>query len=419
MDSFISRNVADLVRGALERFSVVVVEGVRRSGKSTLAAALVEGLLHAIVSFDDAETRAAAQADPHTFLEPALNGRTMVIDEGQRSPEIIFAVKSLVDADRRPGRFALIGSSKLLAAPEAPDSLADWAVSIRLRPFSQGGLAGRKEDYVDQLLTWPEQIAAVRSDWRRADYARAAYLGVYPEIQGLESPWRALWLDSCAERLLSRDARSVVERISAARLRAVARLLAANQAGELVKAGVARDAGISANSVTTCLDAPSRLFVVEAVQPWTANPRRRETGRPKTVIGDSGLAAHLAKASLERLLSDAGGNLLGSAIEGLVALELLKQRSWSQQRWDLFHYRDRRGLEVEAAVELADGRVVLIEVKAASSYRSEHFAASKQLAGQLGDRLAAGVVLAADHGYRHDRNLFGLPISALWENWAG
>ena len=418
MQPLVPRNLTAFALGALERFPVLVIDGARRVGKSTLAEVLVRDRPHTSVSFDDAAAAAAAIADPRTFLEGASAGRTMVIDEVQRAPEIILAVKAEVDRDPRPARFVLTGSSDLLADSGLPDSLAGRAVTVRLRPFSQGEVAGRKEDFVARLLAAPEQVGAVRSEWDRARYARAIHLGGYPEVRGLDSPWRDLWLDSYIERLTARDAQSVVERVSANRLRAVLRLLAANQAGELVKARLAQDAGISANSVTTCLDALGRLFVIEQLPPWTANLRRREIGRPKVALADPGLAAHLAKTSLERLAADTGGGLLGPGLEGLVLLELMKQKGWSQHRWDLAHYRDRGGLEVDLVVELSDGQVILIEVKAAASYRPDHFTAIKKMAEPLGDRFAAGVVLTtAGHGYRHSRNVFGLPVSALWEDW--
>ncbi|MDR1265211.1 MAG: DUF4143 domain-containing protein [Propionibacteriaceae bacterium] len=117
-------------------------------------------------------------------------------------------------------------------------------------------------------------------------------------------------------------------------------------------------------------------------------------------------------------MADRGGDWIGRTLEGLVVTELLKQRSWSGARWELSHYRDRDGLEVDAVIELEDGKVILVEVKTASTYRFEHFTAMDKLAARLGERCVAGVVLAAtDHGWRYSQRLAGLPISALWQDW--
>ena len=418
MADLVRRNIADLARGALDHFPVVVIQGVRRAGKSTLAGELASERSCVSVSLDDDETRASATEDPATLLEPARSGQLIVIDEIQRVPDLVLAVKAEVDRAQQPGRFILTGSSDFLALPQIPDSLAGRAATIRLRPFSQGELAGRREDFVSRILDGLDGVADVSSPWKRADYAEAAWRGGYPEPLALDEPWRTMWLDSYVERMTSRDAQSVSERVSAERLRVVLRLLAANQAGELVKTRVARDAGISDTSVTTCLDTLKTLFLVDTIPPWTANLAKREIGRPKAVVSDPGLALYLSRISRAQLTSDQGGDWLGHTLEGLVTTELLKQRAWSSTRWELSHYRDRNGLETDAVVELDDGRVILLEVKASATYRSEHFEPMRKMAEQLGDRLVAGIVLTtADHGWRYTNTMAGLPISALWQEW--
>jgi predicted AAA+ superfamily ATPase len=186
----------------------------------------------------------------------------------------------------------------------------------------------------------------------------------------------------------------------------------------LVKARLATGAGISNQSVTTCVDTLRTLFLLETIPSFTANLTRREIGRPKALIADPGLALHLATVSLPQLLADTGGDWAGHCLEGFVGTELLKQQSWSDTRWSLSHYRDRSKLEVDLVVELEDARVILIEVKSSTTYRAEDFSGIERLGFMLGERLAAGVVLGtSDHGWRYSEKLVGLPISALWQKW--
>ncbi|MDR1791789.1 MAG: ATP-binding protein [Propionibacteriaceae bacterium] len=418
MESLVKRNIHALAEGALGHFPVLVIQGVRRAGKSTLAAQLAAGRPHTLVSMDDTESRESALSDPDTLLKPAADS-LMVIDEVQRVPGLILAVKSVVDKDKQPGRFILAGSSDFMALPDIPDSLAGRAATIRLRPFSQGELAGRQEDFVARLLRGFEALEC-RSTWTRENYAQMAWRGGYPEVLGLEEPWRSLWIDSYLDRLTARDAQSVTEKVSAARVRAVLRLIAANQGGELVKARIAQAAGISTNSVTTCLDTLKALYLVDTVPAATVNLTKRETDRTKAVISDTSLALQLNNITVEQLASASphGNDWFGRTLEAVVIAELLKQRDWSAERWSLSHYRDTTGLEVDAVIELAGDRVILIEVKASSSYHSGQFDSIKKLAAKLGDRFVAGIVLTtADHAWRYTDNLIGLPVAALWEAW--
>lgn len=130
------------------------------------------------------------------------------------------------------------------------------------------------------------------------------------------------------------------------RLRSVLSLLAANQAGELVKARIADGADIPRNTITAYLDVLRSVYLVDELPPWTANLTRREIGRPKAFVADSALALRLNRQAEQQLLPLTSGSV-GSLFEAFVAGELLKQRSWSEHDYQLFHFRDRDGAEVD------------------------------------------------------------------------
>ncbi|MCL2788782.1 MAG: ATP-binding protein [Micrococcales bacterium] len=411
--TLLPRNVAALASGALDRFPILAIQGARRVGKSTLATMLVADRPHVIASLDDEEQATLARQDPRGFLAQRGNA-TLVIDEVQRVPELILAVKHEVDRSGDLGNFILTGSSNITSSRRIPDSLAGRAITIRLGGLSQGEMAGVREDFVTCACRGFDEAAA-ESSWTREDYVDAVAAGGYPELRRLDGQWRALWADSYLDRLTSRDILDAGGNVAAPRVRAILGLVAANQAGELVKARLAAAADISERSVTTCLEALRSLHVTSAIPPWTANLTKRQIGRPKALVTDSGLATHLAGVEIDLLKRELGRTTLGPFMEGFVMAELLKQRTWSSTRWDLAHFRDRNGLEVDGVIQLADGRIILLEIKATQTYRSEHFAAMKSLQASLGDRLVAGVVLTlSDHSYRYADKLWGLPISALW-----
>ncbi|MEY9852912.1 putative AAA+ superfamily ATPase [Leifsonia sp. EB41] len=413
--ALIDRNVftfADSIAGA---FPALVIQGARQVGKSTLAGQLARGRDAQILTLDDEQTRAAAVEDPTGFVEQNPDGM-LVIDEIQRHPELTLAVKASIDRNRRPGRFILTGSSDLLRSRRATDSLAGRAISVSLRSFSQGELHGRREDFVRAALGSALK-ATVKSELTRNDYARMIASGGYPDAHDRTARLRSIWFDGYVDRLVRRDARELINITDPHRLKSLLRLIAANQSGELVKARFAQDAAIPPTSITAYLDTLEMLFLVDLLQPWSPNLTSRETGRAKATISDSGLASRLSRVTEGQLTPvDGSAHHIGALMEGFVVGELLKQQTWSDEEFELFHYRTKSGVEVDIVIELADGSVLAIEVKSGSTFKTDHFRGLRYLRDRLGDRFIAGIVLNTGRtGYRYSDRLWGLPVASLWE----
>lgn len=406
------RHAADHGRAILDAFPALAISGARQVGKSTLAQHLAAGRPHHAVTLDDPSTFDAARADQRAFVEQAGDG-LLVIDEVQRLPELALAIKASIDRDRRPGRFLLTGSADLLNVKGRSDSLAGRAVTLRLRGFSQGELLGVRDAFIDAVLarTPPPRSTT----WDRAAYVAALGRGGYPDVQDLPPRMRHAWIDSYVDRVLQRDAVALPSGGQTSRIRTLLGSIAADQAGELVKARLADQTNVPANSVSAYLDVLHSVFLVDSIPPWTTNLTKREVGRPKTLVSDSAVALRLTRQTprqLEALTSDT----IGGHLEAFVASKLLKQMAWSSEEFQLFHYRDRNGAEVDLVVELDDGRVIGIEVKASSTFRTQHFKGLRMLQEKLGDRFIAGFVLGtATEPHQHAERLMGLPISALWE----
>ncbi|MDR3070505.1 MAG: AAA family ATPase, partial [Propionibacteriaceae bacterium] len=275
MTTLISRNLQEIGSEALATFPAVVIQGARRVGKSTFSDMLTKDRPRRFLTLDDTGTRAAAVADPKAFVSQSPDS-TLVIDEIQRLPELILEVKAAIDRANSPGRFVLTGSSNLLRLRRTPDSLAGRAVTLNLGGFSQGELVGAKEDfagYLFELGTIDSVLspADFTTEWSREDYAQAIVRGSYPEVQNLSLRMRNLWLRSYVERLTERDAEDVIPSLTASRLQATLRALAANQSGEMVKSRIAEVADLPATTVTRYLDTLETLYLASGVPPWTAN----------------------------------------------------------------------------------------------------------------------------------------------------
>lgn len=414
MNALLARHLGARAAETLEHFPVVVVQGARQVGKSTFVKMLVENIAARHVTLDDAATRAAALEDPEAFVAQAER-ETLVIDEIQRAPELILAIKASVDRNRKPGRFLLTGSSDLLKLERSPDSLAGRAVSVRLHGFSQGELIGRLDDFASALQA-TTRFASFKTNTTRSDYATMLGRGGYPELRDLPQRLRATWIDGYLERIVQRDVNDISNISDPSRLLRVLGLLAANQAGELVPARVARDVRIPASTLDRDLDLLATLYLIDRVPSYSRSLTRRQVGKPKALVSDSALALRLGQLDADRLADVTAGDLLGPQLEGLVTAELLKQRGWSEADYTLGHFRDSDGAEVDLIIEYADGSVVGVEVKASSTLKAQHFTGLKLLRERLGDRFVAGVVLnTADRGYDFGPRLGSLPIAALWE----
>ncbi|MGO1234648.1 MAG: ATP-binding protein [Microbacterium gubbeenense] len=407
------RSITAYLNDVLSAMPCAVIQGARQVGKSTLAGQIAAQTPSATFTMDDTDTREAALADPEWFLAQNSD-RLIVIDEIQRAPELILPIKASIDRDRRPGRFLLTGSSDLLRVQGAPDSLAGRALTVHLHGFSQGERRGRVDDFAARAHE-KSAVSAFETSENRADIAEMIVAGGYPATP-IPPRLRRAWFEGYLERILRLDAIDVRQSADESRLQAALRLLAANQAGELVKARLAHDAGIPATSIMRTLDVLEALYLTTSLPPWTQNLTAREASKPKALVTDSGLAAALTRVTPQILTDPLRGPLLGPLLEGFVVTELIKQRTWTATPFEMFHWRDRTGHEVDIVLEFDDGSVLALEVKSTATPRSEHFKGLRTLSEKLGPRFLGGIVIClSNRTLSFGDRLWSMPVSALWD----
>lgn len=403
-----------LVEETLADTPVTVIQGARQVGKSTLARSVVQGQRARIVNLDNAANYNAARADPDAFVRQTDD--LLVIDEVQRVPDLIRAMKDAVEEDRRPGRFLITGSANLLEIPGTKESLAGRAKTIALYGLSQGELAGHREDFVDLLLAGNEKaLGARRGTLTRRDYLDLVCAGSYPEPLGRQGGRRTAWFTNYIGRVMTRDVQDLSRLPHLDRLPHLLRLLAANTSGELVKARFAQDAGIPETSLQNYLNLLETLYLIQVLPAWGENLTKRVTGRPKVSLLDTGLAAHLNHVTPEAMAPGSVSTAAGGLLESFVAGELRRQLVWADTPARLFHYRDRHNREVDIVVEGADRRVAGLEMKAAGSASRSDFNGLAFLREKLGARFALGVLLhTGTEAVPFGDRLWALPYSALW-----
>jgi predicted AAA+ superfamily ATPase len=406
----IPRHSAAEVREALTDTRVVLVNGARQCGKSTLVAQIGQERGAEWRSLDRAATRQAAEYDPTEFVAGA---DCMIIDEVQRVPDLLLAIKETVDANPRPGRFLLTGSARVLGLRGLPDILPGRMETIELWPLSQGEIDGTPDVFIDAVFAHGVGLAHT-SEQARADYIDRITRGGFPESIARAGRRRERFLDSYVADIINRDVIQLSEIERGPEMRALTRLVAARSGQLLIAGALANELGLSQPTVKRYLSLLEEVFLIKRIPAWSRNLRARAVGAPKVAVVDSGIAANLLELDAGALRQPAGH--LGALLEGFVAMELSRQLTWSRQRAELYHYRTRDNVEVDLILENRRGQVVAIEVKASSTVKGEDFRGLRHLANRLGDDLLAGIVL-----YTGQQTLpFGprfraMPVAAIWE----
>lgn len=407
----IARHARPLIDDALSDTRAVVIVGARQVGKSTLAQQLADDHGFASVeTLDDAATRQAALRDPTGFI--ADRRLPVVIDEIQRAPELLLAIKQHVDRDQSPGQFLLTGSANLLTAPRVADALPGRAAYVTLHPFSQGELARRRERFLEQLLGGEIPQLSQQPTGRRA-YAHAIAAGGYPEAVRRSGASRARFFDGYLSTLLGRDIpdlASITDRTAVGRL---LEAVAAVSGSELNADGLSRRLGISASTVRSYVDLLETSFLIHRLPPWSGNRFARAVKAPKAYISDAGMLLDLLGADSEQLVRDDG--LAASAFETFAAMEILKQASWAPRPLRIYHYRDRDQREVDLVIEQRDGTIVAVEIKASATVGTKEARGLRYLRDRVGERFAAGAVLYTGAStVPLDDRIAAVPLSALW-----
>lgn len=409
----INRNIASVLVDTLATHPVVLLQGARQVGKSTLALSLANGPYKArYLTLDEASVLTAARTDPAAFIG-GLDG-PVVIDEVQRAPELLLAIKMAVDKERRPGQFLLMGSANVLLLPRLADTLAGRMGILTLWPFSQGEREGVRERFVDALFQ--ESLSpplSQRESWPQL-FERMVR-GGYPEAVAQEIEGRRHgWFGSYITTILQRDVRDIAAIDDLTVMPRLLSLLAARASSLLNISELSRSAGIPLTTLRRYLALLEMAFLIQVVPAWSANLGKRLVRAPKIFLSDSGLMTYLLGISKEQV--EQNGTMKGPLLENLVVMELKKQITWSKTLPALFHFRAVSGQEVDIVLESRAGALVGIEVKATSTLTEKDFRPLRFFAETAGKRFHRGVLLyTGAETISFGPRLHALPISALWK----
>ena len=398
------------MRAALDDTRIVAIVGPRQSGKTTLARRIAGDDGRPFITLDDEQFRRFAEDDPAGFVR---SQPVAVIDEIQRAPALILALKKAVDEAPRPGRYLITGSVDLFKGALSPDSLAGRVETIELLPFSQAEIAGAGvPGFLDRAFAgdFPSLAETGPTD----NLIERVISGGFPEALSRTVPARRRrWLRAYARALAERD---VSEIAAVDKSVEMSRLIdhAAAASGQLLNLfALGSRLGVDGKTVDRWLTLLEHMFLVRRVRAWHRNRLKRLVKTPKLHFMDSGLLAALRGTGTTEIAKDR--EKLGPLLECFVHSEIAKAAALSDETATVSHYRDKDRVEVDLVLERSSDRVVGIKVKAGATARPEDFKGLARLASAAGDRFACGIVLHdGDRVQQTGSRLFAMPVKMLW-----
>ncbi len=377
------RLVGTALARRLQVMPAVVVTGARQTGKSTLAAELVPGKRQ-YRSLDDLDVLDAARRDPGVLVDGV---GPVTLDEVQREPALLRAVKRAIDRNRAPGRFLLTGSANLLLMRQVSESLAGRASYLTLWPMTRREQLGR-----GSAGRWEDLLAAPEAKWRdllaggddeAEDWRALALRGGFPTpaIEMKRPAERRIWFEGYARTYLERDLQDLAAISALPDFRRLMRA-ACLRLGQLVnQTEMGRDAALPQPTVHRWLNLLETSYLMVRLPAYAVNRTKRLIKAPKIYWGDTGIALHLS-----------GAEPGGAHLENLVLHDLLAWRDARVERAELGYWRTATGEEVDFVIEA--GRTLLpIEVKATARPRLSDCTHLRSFRAEYGARARAGLLL--------------------------
>jgi hypothetical protein len=396
------------VREALSSFPVVVVTGARQTGKSTLIRYLLGPPGREYRTLDDLDLLERASREPESVVG---SGRPLTLDEIQRSPELLLAIKRAVDDGGRPGQFLLSGSANLALMGRVSETLAGRAVYLTLHPLTLGERAGKGTAAAwETLLEDPSRMEGEHPPITAL--AEKLLAGGFPApALAAKASDRLRWFDGYVRTYVERDLQALASIHNLVDFRRLMRAAVLRSGNVMNQSELARDVGLPQATAHRYLDLLETSCLLHRLPAYAVNRTKRLIKAPKLYFCDTGLAAFLAAVRSGPEL--ARSNLGGALLENLVLTDLLAWREQQLPRPEVLYWRTTAGDEIDLVIETPD-RLLPVEVKAASRVRQGDLKSLRVFLEQYDSLAPHGIVLYGGRAAEQlGKRIWAIPLSAV------
>lgn len=386
-----------------------MLSGARQCGKTTTSKSITnENFIYR--TLDEITLLKSAQNDPQGFVK--LDKGTMIIDEIQRVPELITAIKKAVDENTRYGQYLITGSVNLQTLPTAKESLAGRVKKVRLRTFSYGEILGNEPRFIDRINRC-EFINNNGYDKRKM--LDIMFKGGYPEAILINNEQeRKLWYQDYFNTIIEYDLKDIANIRRHDNLQKLVSVIASYSSKFIDKSKITSAMGIGTNTLDSYLGVLENTFLVDKLSPYLKTDYERVNKQSKYFLTDTGLMSAVLDWNIEDTYFDTDKS--GKIFETYVYHQLAEQVELTNGEYSLFHYRDREKREIDFIIESND-TIYGIEVKAGSSVSKESFKHINWFKKNLAkNKKFIGIVLyTGEFSLPFGENLWAVPMNNLWE----
>ncbi len=401
-----------IIKNALKTRRVLILAGARQCGKTTLAKDLAsQNTIYR--TLDDLTLLEAAQSDPHGFVHH--NNELMIIDEIQRAPILLQAIKQEVDTNQNYGRFLLTGSANIQTLPGITESLAGRIRKIRLRPLAQGEIFNVEPNFIEKAFSETfKNKSQLNKGYDKHAYLSDAFCGGYPEARSLGTKEMRRWHQDYLDALIERDLKDILNIKRQDSMKDLLHTLASWSSKFMDISSIGSGLSLSRPTIDSYINALEALYLVERVKPWSKTDYDRVSKQDKLFMTDTGLMTSLLKWNLDKIELDGEKN--GKLLETFVFTQLSAILEAQDEIFNLYHYRDREQREIDFIIEREDGHILGIEVKAGSAVNKDSFKHLKWFKEKMAVHFPfTGIVFyTGDNTVSFGENMWAVPINEMW-----